>query len=45
VGLERDKIGTKREGIRVWIEEPELDSHLGYSKGIFGLIKPLKVGA
>jgi hypothetical protein len=45
VELERDRKGTKREGRKVWIEELELDSHLGYSRGNYGLVKPLRVGA
>jgi ribosomal protein L20 len=41
----KDRKGTKREGRRVWIEELELDSHMGYSRGIYGLVKPFRVGA
>ncbi len=43
--FKRDRRHTKREGRRVWIEELELDSHLGYIRGNYGLVKPLRVGA
>ncbi len=44
-GIGEDRRGTKREGRRVWTEELELDSNMGYSRGIFGLVNPFRVGA